>query len=377
MALSTTFSSSFATSTITPSIPIITPRADSISILRFTPAAGCFTDLNFWAAQASCSSPNEDRSRLCNYFHLADPWYGRIQPAPSVILPQCYLPATAIAPATECPIYYTPASTSDITVGLSRTSRTVICCPTLFPFTYTLATTTAFNGNVATFSTSTCYAPSPTISLFNPFIPFIEQHSEVPLLATSWSSTTSGFFVPSLVTTTFTTASDVLLAFMVSISFEVSKGRTCAPNCASPFTGGEWPLPTTEVGPTATVTLIPTRGEEESGCWSSSLCEFCKVIVVAVTVPVGLTLLCCVGCCWCFAGRRKERRREREGEREVEGRRWEHGGESVGVEEGKRHVGLAPAPGLRDEPEMEPSSPGEVLGDDQRTGGGEGVSQSR
>ncbi|KAG8625480.1 hypothetical protein KVT40_007231 [Elsinoe batatas] len=373
MASSTTFSSSFATSTITPSIPIITPRADPISVPRFTPATGCFTDLNIWAAQARCSSPNEDRSRLCNYFHLADPWYGRIQPAPSVILPRCYLPATAIAPATECPIYYTPASTSDITVGLSRTSRTVICCPTLFSFTYTLATTTVFNGNVATFSTSTCFAPSPTISPSNPFI---DQHSEIPLLATTWSSTTSGYFVPSLLTTTFSTASDVLLASMVSISFEVSKGRTCAPNCATPFTGGEWPLPTMEVGPTATVTLIPTRGEEEErGCWSSSLCEFWKVIVVAVTVPVGLTLLCCVGCCWCFAGRRKERRRERE--REGEGRTCEHGDGVVRSGEGKGDDRRGTAPRLRTEPEMEPSRPGEVLGDDQRIGGGEGSSRPR
>ena len=34
-----------------------------------------------------------------------------------------------------------------------------------------------------------------------------------------------------------------LLAKAVTVGFEISSGLTCAPNCATPWTGGPWPLP--------------------------------------------------------------------------------------------------------------------------------------
>ncbi|KAF4550400.1 Hypothetical protein D9617_17g046680 [Elsinoe fawcettii] len=327
-----TLTSSFTTTTASISIPIITPRAAEVSLPRFTPAAACFTDLNLWAGQAPCENDDKE-SRYCDYFHLADPWFGRVQTpiSMSLVVPECYYSESNARPATECPVSYTAASTSDIEVAESRTSRTLICCPTPWSFSYGLATTTSSDGLVAHFSTSTCFAPSPTISPFNPFY---KSAGQVPLLASSWSMTTSNDYVPTRITETFTTASDVILARQVSISFEISKGITCAPNCASPYTGGAWP--TTEAAPTATITLTPTK-EEDGECGSSQLglCGLGTVIIIAVTVPVGITLLCCVACCWCCSGQRGRERRRRKNMRKFTRR---HGEVEMVQAEGADHT---------------------------------------
>jgi hypothetical protein len=94
---------------------MITARADD-AMPRFTPATHCLEDI--YRFTASDCGPE---STSCTFFQLGDKYDWRNR--------DC-IPGSTMHPATQCPVSYTAATTSDSVDSLnSVTKRELVCCP--------------------------------------------------------------------------------------------------------------------------------------------------------------------------------------------------------------------------------------------------------
>jgi hypothetical protein len=101
--------------TTTPAAAMVTAWADD-EMPRFTPADHCLDDI--YRFTASDCGPE---STSCTFFQLGDKydWANR----------SC-IPGSTMHPATECPVSYMAATTSDwVDPVNSITKREVVCCP--------------------------------------------------------------------------------------------------------------------------------------------------------------------------------------------------------------------------------------------------------
>ncbi|KAM5363439.1 hypothetical protein ACJZ2D_012006 [Fusarium nematophilum] len=248
----------------------------TLSIPHFTPPKGCLDPTHIWYLEGECSikQTSGGNGQSCDFFAL-DP-------------PQTCFPESLHA-ATRCPEYYTAVDTRDMEVtaigGGVMTSRGIKCCPTTYDFHDREATFTDHGGNAALPWESNCIASSPS---FNGRAPWTLAVSEWTQL--SFSSTTGRTHVPK--TREFDPRTDTLLASPVTISFVIdADGKTCAPDCDNPYTGGQWPMP-------------KPRQDEYSGL---------PGVLISIIVPSvlgGLIIVGC-GCGWWVRSRRNKKRMER------------------------------------------------------------------
>ncbi|KAM5346313.1 hypothetical protein ACJ41O_009318 [Fusarium nematophilum] len=256
----------------------ITSRA-TVKVPHYTPPAGCLASTNIFYDDTLCSwgdgvGKNKPADQTCNYFLLGD-----------------YDPEADCLPgplhvATQCPERYTAAHTVDENDG-GVTSREVICCPTTYDFYYGAASLRDQRGSSASFGFTSCIASSPSFSGRPPWTLDISY----------WSTTTHGADAAAPTEVTFDPETDVLMASAATIGYVIDKdGSTCVPNCESPYTGGQWPVPEpTHPSSTPPPNDSPLRGAEST-------------IGVIVGVIGGVFLLA-VGCCvW---GRRRTNRKMR------------------------------------------------------------------
>ena len=126
------------------------------------------------------------------------------------------------------------------------------------------------------------------------------------LTVSSWTSDSAYAPVLTTKTATFNTDSDVMLASLVTITYEVipSLNKTCAPNCETPWTGGEWPMPTEDP---------PTDDGSESHRTDSTLQGAFTAMIVGITVGGVIGLAIIIGVTWCLI-KRKRRRKAAAGE---------------------------------------------------------------
>lgn len=148
-----------------------------------------------------------------------------------------------------------------------------------------MATLTDNRGSSASLIISSCVAKSPSFSGNPPWT----------LNISYWSTRIDGA-VKSGTTAEFHPETDRLVASAATINYVIDKrGSTCVPDCATPYTGGEWPPPVTEAPPPPPVNDSPLQGFEQ-------------FIYVIIGISMGILLLC-TGCCiWCYRGRKKKER---------------------------------------------------------------------
>lgn len=134
---------------------------------------------------------------------------------------------------------------------------------------------------------------------------FSDVKDDPTITVRAWGSMNSaGDYPLETITTTFNPSSHVLVAEPVTIAYDVvslnpSSTRTCAPDCDNPWTGGQWPLPTSDPPP------------EQTWTSDSPLRDAGKSIGMLVGIPVGcvvfLVLALFVGYrIWKAKNRRKE-----------------------------------------------------------------------
>jgi hypothetical protein len=118
-----------------------------------------------------------------------------------------------------------------------------------------------------------------------------------------------GYTDPVSMVVTIDPASDVLAATHVRVSFEISGGRSCAPDCTNPWKNGDpWPLTTSN--PLDDWFNRPERPPTESEL-SAQAARTTKMVlaivlgVVGVSIPLGLGIYAAVY-------NRKKKKRERE-----------------------------------------------------------------
>jgi len=75
------------------------------------------------------------------------------------------------------------------------------------------------------------------------------------------------------------------LARAVTVGFEISSGLTCAPNCATPWTGGPWPLPS------PTTTRLSLDGSNLNGLAEGTIVGAVLGTIVGIILLGGL---CCL-----------------------------------------------------------------------------------
>ncbi|KPM42247.1 hypothetical protein AK830_g4357 [Neonectria ditissima] len=256
----------------------ITSRA-TVRVPHYTPPAGCLASTNIFYQDALCSwgtgvGKNKPTEYTCNFFALGD-----------------YDPESNCLPgpyhiATQCPEHYAAARTDDETVG-AMTSREVICCPTTYDFYYGAVPLRDQRGSSASFGFGLCIASSPTFSGRPPWTLDISY----------WSTTTLGAEAAAPTEVIFDPETDVLMASAATIRYVVDKDKsTCVPDCESPYTGGQWPVP------------APTHPPGTPAPDDSSL-RGVGEIVGGIVGGVGGIILLVVGCCvW---GRRRTKRKRR------------------------------------------------------------------
>ena len=121
------------------------------------------------------------------------------------------------------------------------------------------------------------------------------------LTVSSWASDSADAPVLTTRTATFDTDSDLLFASLVTVTYEVisSLNKTCAPNCETPWTGGEWPMPTEDP---------PTDDGSESHRTDSSLQGAFTAMIIGITVGGVVALAIIIGVTWCLIKRKKKKR---------------------------------------------------------------------
>lgn len=113
------------------------------------------------------------------------------------------------------------------------------------------------------------------------------------LTVRAWASENRrGEYPLATITTTYDHAMHVLVAEAVTISYAVvevnsSSTRTCAPDCDTPWTGGDWPLPTEALPEQTQINDSPLRD------MGKSLGMLIGIPVAAVVVLVILLVVCC------------------------------------------------------------------------------------
>ncbi|KAF4471761.1 hypothetical protein FALBO_1321 [Fusarium albosuccineum] len=214
------------TPALTSSFTTITSPAQ-LSYPHFTPPPDCLNSTNIWLTEDSCFSSSASVPYISRVSHTCK-FFG-LYPDNS-----CF--PDIFHAATQCPEEYTSVDRTGFVDG-DRTSRELICCPTTHNFGYGIVTLEDHRGSPASLESSTCIASMPPFSGRAPWT----------LTVSSWSTTSSSYTIkstPVIRTVVFDGMTHLLMAQPVTISYVVDgNGKTCAPDCYSPWTGGEWPMP--------------------------------------------------------------------------------------------------------------------------------------
>lgn len=144
-------------------------------------------------------------------------------------------------------------------------------------------------GGIASLDGTTCIASSPAFTGNAPWT----------LTVSKW--TTGTLFDTSRVarTVTFDPETDFLLAPAVTVSFEIDpEGKTCAPDCDDPWTGGSWPLPPQPSAPNETTPSSSSVKGLEKLAYGG---------IIAGSI-IGFLIVCCGICCCCMKVRRSRKR---------------------------------------------------------------------
>ncbi|KAH7230628.1 uncharacterized protein BKA55DRAFT_525734 [Fusarium redolens] len=279
-------------STPTAKTPAITHSA-TLTVPHFTPPSGCLDLANIWYEEAPCSlstgwffkATTKPQPR-CNYFNLNHGF----EYNSTIISTDTCLPGSLHA-ATQCPEYYTPVGTR-VTERGTMTSQEIFCCPTTYNFYYDVATLTDQGGSSASLFFTECVASSPS---FPGRAPWTLTVSET---VSEWAEGSIFKMTKTSRTREFDPKDDVLLAPAVTISFVIdTDGKTCAPDCEHPWTGGLWPMPP------PTYTSPPSGSDSSYGMQG-------LVVFIGTMSAVGFVIFVAFG--WCCFRTWKRTRMERE-----------------------------------------------------------------
>jgi hypothetical protein len=142
----------------------------------------------------------------------------------------------------------------------------------------------------------TCVASTPS---------FTSVDGPPTLTVRAWASENRrGEYPLATITTTYNPTWHVLVAEAVTISYDVvkvnsSSTKTCAPDCATPWTGGDWPLPTE---------ALP----EQTQINDSPLRDMGKSLGMMVGIPVGVVVVLVIALVVCCKMSKSSSRRKKE-----------------------------------------------------------------
>lgn len=220
------------------------------NIPLFTPAPDCFNDI--WAAAESRDNYISD-SNICTIFSLGK------NDGYDVKINKC-LTATYGAdyfPGTDCPISYTEEYSRTYTY-LGTTTGLLTCCPKYvgeYDILHPCYQRTDEKSSQQSFTyTETGHNSIPRCVVKSPSLPGSGSPWLVPLLPkikSDATTTASAVFDPDR---------DVLIARALFMANVIENSTTCAPNCASPYTGGVYsPSTATETGERCDHSLCQTN----------------------------------------------------------------------------------------------------------------------